>query len=524
MDAVVVGAGHNGLVGAILLADAGWDVVVLEEQPRAGGAIFSDRSLHPDFVTDWFSAFYPLAAASPVLGALDLDRAGLAWSHAPDVLAHVLPDDRCALLSRDLDRTAASLDEFARGDGAVWRQLTEQFERIREPFLRALLGPFPPLRAGVRLARTLGVAELMRFARFALQPVRGAGEELFDGDGAPVLLAGNAMHTDLAPEAASGAAYGWLLAMLGQTVGFPVPVGGSGALVEALVNRLQAAGGKLRLGVPVAEIEVADGRVRGVRTADGERIDTGIVLADVSAPALYERLVDARHLPGRLLDDIRRFQWDSPTMKIDWALSAPIPWTAQDARGAGTVHLGADLDGMSRYAASLATRELPKQPFIVLGQMTTSDASRSSAGTESAWAYTHLPRGVSYRAAAIARHVARVEATVEARAPGFLHTVQARRVQAPVDLESADANLVSGAVGGGTAHIHQQFVLRPVPGLGRAETPVDGLYLASASAHPGGGVHGAPGANAARAALRRAGPGGRLHRAAVDLALGRIYR
>src|SRR4051794_20843348 len=144
-QAVVIGAGHNGLVAAIMLADAGWDVLVLEEQDRAGGAVYSDRSLHPDFVTDWFSAFYPLGAASPVLAGLDLDRCGLEWSRAPTVLAHVLPDDRCVLLHEDVDRTAASLDEFAAGDGDEWRRLVEQFEQMREPLLRALFTPFPPV-------------------------------------------------------------------------------------------------------------------------------------------------------------------------------------------------------------------------------------------------------------------------------------------------------------------------------------------------------------------------------------------
>lgn len=523
-QAVVVGAGHNGLVAATMLADAGWDVLVLEEQARAGGAVFSDRSLHPDYITDWFSSFYPLGAASPVLARLDLERCGLQWSHAPAALAHVLPDDRCAVLSRDLDRTVASLDEFAAGDGAVWRQLTEQFEQVRDPLLRALFSPFPPVRAAASLARALGSAELLRFARFAVQSVRAMAAERFAGEGAALLLAGNAMHTDLPPEAAASALYGWLLAMLGQTVGFPVPVGGSGVLVDALITRFEAARGELRLGVPVREVEVVDGRVRAVRTADGERIEAATVVADVSAPMLYQRLIDARHLPPRLLDDVRRFQWDSPTMKIDWALSAGVPWTAKGARDAGTVHLGVDLDGMTRHAGDLATGTVPRNPFVIMGQMTTSDATRSPVGTESAWAYTHLPHGVPLRPAAVTRQVKRVEALIEARAPGFIDTIRARRVLAPSDLEGLDASLTDGAVGGGTASIHQQLIFRPVPGLARPETPVDGVYLASASAHPGGGVHGAPGANAALAAQRRTSWTGGLRRRLLDAAQRRIYR
>jgi phytoene dehydrogenase-like protein len=312
--------------------------------------------------------------------------------------------------------------------------------------------------------------------------------------------------------------------MLGQTVGFPVPVGGSGAIADSLAARLHAAGGEIRLGVPVRRIEVADGRAVGVVTGDGERLATRTVLADVGAPALFEDLIGPAHLPPRLLADIARFQWDSPTLKIDWALSEPVPWTAQAARGAGTVHLGGDMNGLSRYASALASRTVPREPFLVLGQMTTSDPTRSPAGTESAWAYTHVPKDLEWPARAVARHVERVERTIEARAPGFLDTIQARRVMAPGDLQSVDANLVGGAVGGGTANVHQQLIFRPTTGLGRPETPVDGVYLASASAHPGGGVHGAPGANAARAALARSRWTGPVRRRALAAVFNRLYR
>ena len=524
VDAIVVGAGHNGLVAANLLSDAGWSVVVVEASDCAGGAIRSDESVRAGFVTDWFSAFYPLAAASPVLQRLDLDRWGVTWRHAPTVLAHVFPDDRCAVLSRDLAATAASMETFGAGDGAAWTTLSSDFERIREPLIRAILGPFPPVRAAARLARTMGAADLLRFLRFAVQPVRRFGDEAFRGEGAPMLFAGNALHTDLAPEASGSAIYGWLLCMLGQHVGFPVPEGGSGAIPDALVRRVKASGGTVRLSCAAESILVEDGRATGVRLASGETVRARAVLADVGAPQLYLDLVGREFLPRRMVEDLGRFQWDSPTLKVNWALSGPIPWTAEGARGAGTVHLGVDLDGLTFYAASLAAQRMPRDPFILLGQMTTADASRSPEGTESVWAYTHVPEGVPLDDERAEEHVGLMERSIERHAPGFTALVLDRWIQTPADLQAANANLHAGAVGGGTASIHQELVFRPVPGLARAETPIDGLYLAGASAHPGGGVHGAPGSSAALAALRREARVGRLHRAAVNAAYARIYR
>jgi phytoene dehydrogenase-like protein len=522
--AVVVGAGHNGLVAANLLADAGWQVLVLEASDRAGGAIRSDQTLLDGYVTDWFSAFYPMAAASPVLQSLHLERWGLSWRYAPAPLAHVFPDGRCALLGRAVEDTAASLESFAAGDGAAWIALTDQFKAVQQPLVDALLQPFPPVRAASTVLRRFGWAGSLRFARFAVLPVRRFGKETFSGEGAPMLLAGNALHTDLSPDAAGSALYGWLLCMLAQTAGFPVPAGGSSAIIAALEARLRDAGGELRLNAPVAGIEVAGERVSGLRLESGEVIATTTVLADVDALQLYLKLVGAQHLPGRLVDDLRNFEWDFATVKVNWALSGPIPWNAPGARQAGTVHLGVDLDGLTRYAASLATGRAPSEPFVVLGQMTTADASRSPQGSESAWAYSHLPHDAASDQASIDIQVDRIEAAVEAQAPGFRSRILRRVVQTPADLQGADRNLFGGALGAGTAAIHQELFFRPVPGLGRAETVIDGLYLASASAHPGGGVHGAPGANAARATLRRSAPGGAAWRAVIDAVHRRIYK
>ncbi|MFC9479029.1 phytoene desaturase family protein [Streptomyces griseus] len=513
-DAVVIGAGPNGLVAANLLAAAGWSVEVLEEQPEPGGAVRHDRGVHPGYVSDLFSAFYPLAAASPVLGGLELQDEGLEWSRAPRVLAHPLRDGRCAVLEPGVRETAAGLDTFAAGDGAAWLDLFGTWARLGPDILRALFTPFPPVRATVRLAAKLRAAGGLRLARTMVLPVRRLGEEGFRGEAARLLLAGNALHADLGPEAAGSGGFGWLMSMLGQTYGFPVPVGGAGALTAALVRRLERHGGVVRCGERVDEIVVRAGRAVGVRTVSGESVPASrAVLADVSAPALYGGMVDPRFLPDQLLSDLRRFQWDFATFKVDWALNGPVPWIAGEASTAGTVHLADGVDGLTRFAAQIATGHVPDRPFLLFGQMTTADATRSPAGTESAWAYTHVPHRIKGDAGeggltgrwdrreqeAMAD---RMEHEIERWAPGFRSRVISRRVLAPPTIESMDANLLGGAINGGTAAAHQQLVFRPTPGTGRSETPVKNLYLASASAHPGGGVHGAPGANAARAALR----------------------
>jgi phytoene dehydrogenase-like protein len=517
-DAVVIGAGPNGLVAANHLADAGWSVHVLEGESSPGGAVRSAELTEPGFVHDVFSAFYPLAAASPALTSLDLERWGLRWRHAPLVLAHPSADDgRCVSLSRELDVTAASLEAFAVGDGASWRRLYSLFERVRPHLLRGMTTPLPPVRAGLGLAAELR-GDLPRFARMGLLGVRRFSEEEFRGAGGGRLLAGNALHADLSPEMPPGAFFGWFLCGLGQDVGFPFPQGGAGRLTDALVARLRDRGGELTCDAPVTRVLVRRGRAVGVETADGTVVTASrAVLADTLAEALYGRLLAPEHVPARLRDDLERLQLDSSTVKVDWALDGPIPWRDDEARRAAVVHVADSIDELTRSTGELAQGLIPAQPFLVLGQYAlggAGDPTRCPEGTEVAWAYTHVPQRIRGDAAGelsgswdeeeTARFVERMEDRVEALAPGFRALVRQRHVLRPGDLEARNPNLAGGAINGGTAQLHQQLVFRPLPSLGRPETPVARLYLASAAAHPGGGVHGGPGMNAARAALNAA--------------------
>ncbi|WP_434441423.1 phytoene desaturase family protein [Lentzea sp. E54] len=510
VDAVVIGSGPNGLVAATLLADAGWDVLVLEQRDTPGGAVASAEITAPGFTNDVYSAFYPLGLGSPVIGALNLD---VQWQHAPAVLAHVLPDDRVALLSREIETTAKSVGAFAHADADRWHAEYARWQGVRDAVLDSLLRPFPPVRGGLSLLKAAGIGDALRLVRTLTLPVRRLGEELFEGEGARVLLAGNTMHTDLGPDQAGGAGFGWLLAMLAQDVGNPVPRGGAGQLTASLLRRF---GGRVETGARVTEVLHARGVAVGVRLEDGSLVRARrAVVADILAPNLYRDLIGADALPARLAEDLRKFQWDADTIKVDWALSGPIPWSNPEAAQAGTVHLGGDLNGLATTAHELACGKVPRAPFMVIGQMTTSDPTRSPAGTEAAWSYTHVPVDGTWTPDRLKRRADRMEQVIEDHAPGFRSRVIERSVLGPAEI---------GTVNGGTAAIHQQLIFRPVPGLGRADTPFDRLYLAGSSAWPGGGVHGAGGANAARAALARWGAAGEVYRMLVQGAQKAIYR
>ena len=518
VDAVVVGAGPNGLVAANLLADAGWSVLVLEAQSGVGGAVRSDRTVHADYVHDTFSSFYPLAAVSPTIRGLGLEQHGLAWSHAPAVVGTPFHDGGWGLMHRRVEDTAAALEAQTPGDGEAWQAVYDQWLRIGPDVVGALLTPFPPVRHGLSaLAKLRGVGGLA-VIRDLLSPARSFVGHQFRGEAARVLVAGNAAHGDIPLDAAGSALFGWLLAMMGQQEGFPVPEGGAGMLTEAMARRFEAGGGQIVTAARVDRVVVRHGRATAVRTEHGDQVDVHrAVIADVSAPALYGGLVAFEDLPSRMPGLMKRFEWDPGTVKVDWALNGAVPWQSPPAAAPGTVHIGETVDEIALAGSQVTAGAIPAEPFLLMGQMAAADPGRAPAGHESVWAYTHVPHHTREDAGAAdgdpgrvtgawdagdcERFADRVQARIEAYAPGFGDRVVSRRVLGPRELEERDENLRNGALNGGSSGIHQQLVFRPVPGNGRAETPVKGLYLGSASAHPGGGVHGACGANAARAAL-----------------------
>lgn len=502
VDAVIVGAGHHGLVTAAVLADAGWSVLVLEERDRVGGAVSSREG--DGWVEDEFSACHPLALASPVLRELDLESHGLAWSHAQRPLAHVnRAGEPGVALQAVAEDTAAALDREHPGDGAAWLDMVAHWDRVRDPLLAALLTRWPPVKDTARLVARLGVRGAPDLARLALLPVGQLGWETFGGQGGRELLAGNAMHADIPPTSAGSGLYGWLMSMLAQDVGFPSPRGGTIQLAEALRRRAESAGARVETGVSVHSIQVRGRRVHGVQTQGGRTIRARrAVVADTSALQLYTRLLDTDAVPGGLRRRLRRFTWDLPTVKLNFRLAGPAPWTAPAAHGAAVVHAGHDLPGIIRWAADLESARVPDRPFALVGQMSTIDAGRSPAGTEALWLYTHLPRGMHDDARAVRETIDGSERMLESLAPGVGALVTDRWVQTPQELQASDANLGRGAVGGGTQQLFQQALWRPVTGLGGPRTHVEGLYLGSAAVHPGGGVHGGCGYLAARAALQ----------------------
>jgi phytoene dehydrogenase-like protein len=500
-DALVIGAGPNGLAAAIRLAEAGRSVLVLEAADAPGGAVRTEELTLPGFLHDTFSSVYPAAVASPVFARMPLSEHGLEWVHPAACYAHPLPDGGAVALYRELSATAASLDRRHAGDGERWvgfaSPLLDSFDAVRE----TMLSGFPPVRGPQRLLARGGPRTTLGFARLLPGSVVGLGRRLFAADGSRAWLYGAAMHGDAPPEAPGSAIAAAYLNLLGHAVGWPSPRGGAARLIDALVAYLRSLGGELRTGATVVSVHAAAGRASGVELAGGERIAGRAVIADVMPHALARLAGDA--LPGWYRRLLGRYVYGAATLKVDWALDGPIPWLAEEVRGAGTVHVGG---GEAELLESLAAAErgLPERPFLLLGQQTVADPSRAPAGKHTAWAYTHGPQRGVHWAGEQDHLVERIEAQVERFAPGFRDRILGRHVLGPAALEARNPNLVGGDVGGGSYQL-RQVIFRPVPAWSPYRTPLRGLFLGSAATFPGGAVHGVPGDAAARAALRAGG-------------------
>lgn len=470
VDAVVVGAGPNGLVGAVALAETGLRVLVLEAAERPGGGLRTEALTLPGFRHDVGAAVHALALASPAFRALDLGREGLAFAHPATPLGHALEPGRSVLLQRSATETAAALGRDAHRWTRVMGGLADRWSGVAASALDPTA--FPPHSTG----------DLARLGMHGAWPATWTMRTAFRDEPARALLAGLAAHATLPLDAVLTSGFGIVLGALAHAVGWPVAIGGSQAIADALVARLSALGGEVRTGHRVRSLAE-------LPTARATLLDVGprqlLALAGDRLPAGYaRRLAGWRDAPG--------------VYKLDWALDGPIPWQDPALTAAGTVHIGGSAATVVASQRAVARGAIAREPFVLLVQPSVADATRAPAGKQTAWAYCHVPNGWDGDATAL------VESRIEAFAPGFRDRVIGRHAMGPAALEAWDANLVGGDIGGGSSD-WRQFFARPRWSRSPWVTPIPGVYLCSASTLPGGGVHGMGGWHAARAALRHLG-------------------
>jgi phytoene dehydrogenase-like protein len=501
-DAIVIGSGPNGLAGACVLARSGMRVLVLESNPsRAGGAVGSESATRPGFVHDVGAAFFPWGRLSPAFRDLRLEDQGLRWALGEIETCHPAPDGSYAIISRDHDVTARHFGSPR--DGDRWRDVATWYAKIEPHVVELLMRTFPATGALVRLLPV----HLAKLATVFLSRGGALARRWFESEAARRVLPGLALHVDVGPDDWFGAALGFMLGMTASTGGYAVPIGGAQSISDAMVRDLLQHGGWVQLGARVRRVLVRDDRACGVVVADGTEITARAILADTDVAALLLDLVEREHVPGRVLEFMQRYPRGWGTFKVDWALAKPVPWTCELARKSAVVHAGDSLADLSRFTAQVRSGALPDNPYLVIGQQSLLDPSRAPQGQHTLWTYSRVPPrlpavegdalGRSGWAAHAERFADRIDARIEALAPGFRKTILERRVVAPPDLEAMDANLVGGDLGGGSNAWHRQLLFRPLFPYFRYRMPVAGLYLCSSYAHPGAGVHGQCGWNAA---------------------------
>jgi phytoene dehydrogenase-like protein len=507
-DVVVVGAGHNGLVAALELASQGYETVVVERNDRVGGAVASGEVTVPGFVHDLYATNLNLFLASPVYQrrAADLERHGLRFAVTEKPFSSVFAGDRAIRVYRDAERTLALLREHSADDAAGWERLAAQFERFA-PLLFGLYGmALPSGGAGLTIARALrehGAGGMAELARIVLSSTRELGEAYFATEEMRALIAPWGMHLDFGPDVAGGAMFPFLETFADQANGMAVAEGGASRLPEALAALVLEAGGVVRTGAEVTRIVTAGGRATGVELASGERIEARrAVLANLAPPLVFGRLLDPS-ADGGAAADARTYRYGPATMVVHLALREPLRWTAaDDLHEFGYVHIGGTVDDMARTSAQAAAGQLPDRPLLVVGQTSAIDPTRVPDGAASLWIQVRVlprtPPSGSWREVQ-ERYAEQVIDLVEEHAPGVRDRLLGIAVASPEDLERDVPTLVGGDSLGGSHHLRQNFLLRPIPGWSRYRTPLDGLFLCGSSTWPGAGVNAVSGSLAAEA-------------------------
>jgi phytoene dehydrogenase-like protein len=457
------------LAAAIRIAQAGKSVTVLEAQDTIGGGTRSGELTLPGFIHDLCSAVHPLAVGSPFFRSLPLDRYGLQFCHPTIPLAHPL-DGGAVELKRSIAETSVGLS----GDGPRYARLMGSLARNSDFLMRQFFAPLRVTPASVRHA-----IFATRFGLLAIQSAAGLGKRIFKQPQARALLGGLAAHSIQPLENLSTGGYGLTLGMTGHVFGWPVAMGGSQKIADALVTHLQNLGGSVTAGRRVTSMD--------------DLPKARAYLFDVTPRQLLSIAGEA--LPDGFRKELRAYRYGAGVFKLDWALDAPIPWRDRRCLGAGTVHLGGTLEELATSEAAVGKGQTAQAPFVLLSQPSLFDPTRAPAGKHTVWAYCHVPNGSTEDM------TARIEDQIERFAPGFRNRILQRSVMTPADIERRNANCIGGDINGGSADLRQWF-LRPT--WRRYSTPNRQIYICSSSTPPTGGVHGLCGYFGAQTALRRA--------------------